>query len=859
MHFRKLVSYWFNQLFFPGTYLQKQYRAFKSLLENDKQAHLLIAQLEEIYHNRLQVDTAAVEKTYLQLSACVSQVIADLLTLSPVRYGNLADYFKKFDDYIRLMLATPAVNCNPPYVLLAESITAENGELAGGKAYNLSTVKTALGLPIPEGFVVTTRAYHRFFEVNNLRKPINLILADLDLKSLKSLKNAFNVISQLIQDAEIPEEVGIAIQDAFGNLQSSFGENIRFAVRSSAVGEDSKISFAGQYRSVLNVGEEDIFQAYKKVIASKYSPGALYYRICHGLTDVETPMAVQILKMIPAEASGVVYTREPESGDASSILIHSIPGLGEMLVNGGSTPDIIKVSKENNHQIECKTNGNITEKMVLSASHNLETISIPAGQKHCCSLDDESTRVLTKWAVKLERFFGGPQDIEWCKDQHGQLYLLQSRPLSTEKQGALKLSCEYQKIPNQILLDEGETASSGCATGKVFKINQDSDLESLPAHSILVAKNPQAHYVAVMDKLSGVVTDQGSKAGHFASVAREFGIPVLVNSPKATEILDNGMDITVHADRKMVFAGSISEYSRHQSPKSALLADNPFKRRLKFIISFISPLQLVDPDSATFRPEGCRSLHDIIRYSHEMALREMFNIGDKRSPRIRSSRLLETKIPIRFYLLDLGKGLSHEQEQNRQVGLEQIRCFPLKHLLNGLHHPDILWSGFSHFNWEEYDNIVMAGGMISKNSGHLASYAMISDDYLNLNLRFGYHFVIVDCLATRQAEKNHVTFRFTGGGGVEEGKLLRTRFLDSVLQKLGFKVDVRGELVDARLKEVEAETLSHILDMIGRLLGATRLMDMYLKDKNMADRAVEEFFQGRYDFSPADGANQASN
>ncbi|MCG8336817.1 MAG: PEP/pyruvate-binding domain-containing protein, partial [Proteobacteria bacterium] len=244
MHFRKLVSYWFNQLFFPGTYLQKQYRAFKSLLENDKQAHLLIAQLEEIYHNRLQVDTAAIEKTYLQLSACVSQVIADLLTLSPVRYGNLADYFKKFDDYIRLMLSTPVVNCNPPYVLLPENITAENGELVGGKAYNLSTVKTALGLPIPEGFVVTTRAYHRFFELNKLRKPINSFLADLDLKSLKSLKNAFNAISQLIQNAEIPEEVGIAIQDALGNLQSSFGENIRFAVRSSAVGEDSKISFA---------------------------------------------------------------------------------------------------------------------------------------------------------------------------------------------------------------------------------------------------------------------------------------------------------------------------------------------------------------------------------------------------------------------------------------------------------------------------------------------------------------------------------------------------------------------------------------------------------------------------------------
>ena len=146
----------------------------------------------------------------------------------------------------------------------------------------------------------------------------------------------------------------------------------------------------------------------------------------------------------------------------------------------------------------------------------------------------------------------------------------------------------------------------------------------------------------------------------------------------------------------------------------------------------------------------------------------------------------------------------------------------------------------------------MSGGIISPKAAMFASHAVVSDDYLNLNLRFGYHFVILDAICTNTPADNYVLFRFSGGGADMYNRTLRADFLNQVLQRIGFDVNRKSDLIDAQLEGEKQETMEDKLDMIGRLLGATRLMDMYLKDESMVEGFVEDFMNGRYHFATID-------
>jgi len=270
---------------------------------------------------------------------------------------------------------------------------------------------------------------------------------------------------------------------------------------------------------------------------------------------------------------------------------------------------------------------------------------------------------------------------------------------------------------------------------------------------------------------------------------------------------------------------------------------------LEYVISFISPLRLVDTEDPGFVPGSCRSMHDIIRFAHEKCVQEMFTIGNRRTGRKMGAKKLISHIPMQVYLLDVGEGLKKNALRKKEIQTEDIQSEPLLAVWKGLSHPDIQWSQFSHFNWEEYDRIVMSGGIISADSAQLASYAVLSREYLNLNLKFGYHFVILDTVCSERADENHILFRFAGGGGDLHGRFLRAEFLCTILERLEFDVNKKSDLVDARFTDAPKKIIDEKLDMLGRLLGATRLMDMYLKEENQVEAFVEDFLKGRYHFA----------
>jgi pyruvate,water dikinase len=844
-----LFKHWTYQVFAPGTVLREKYEAFKSLLNYDKCAHELMAELEEIYHNKTKVDFKLIEDKYDKFSVCVSGIVEELARMCPTRYLDLKDYFKKFNFYVKFKLAPPEFEFSPPFTIPLNEVPSDGHTLVGGKAMNIAIIGKELHLPIPAGFVITTNAFHYFIEFNDLRKPIDEILVKLDIASTASLNAASDELVEIIMNAQIPLDIEEAIFQTFRSVTWDKGKGVRIALRSSAVAEDTKSSFAGQYRTVLNVSEDKIIDAYKEVIASKYSSSALFYRINYGLSDMETPMAVLALEMVDAESSGIIYTNDLEDPNSNSINIHSIWGLGELLVGGEMSPDIINVEKGEKPGITRKKTGVKPKQMVFSRNNITEIIPVHDDKKKLPSLDDTSALELAGWGMKLEGFFKEPQDIEWCKDREGHLFLLQSRPLKAEEVRPEALECKFENVENTVLVSGGERACSGIGAGKVFRIDRESDLEKLPEGVVLVARNTLPHYVKVIDKLNAVVTDIGSKAGHFSSVAREFGVPTLVNTGVATANLPEGKDVTVYADGKVVYDGIVQSMLKSPCARRDLLSDSPFMRKLRYVMSFISPLKLVDPQDVSFVSYGVRSLHDIIRFAHEKAVQEMFQIGEKRIRKIGGAKKLLSEIPMLFYVVDVGGGLIREQANKKTVMVDDIISIPMIAVLKGMNHPGIHWSEFTHFDWAEYDKIVMSGGIISAESAMFASYAILSHDYLNLNLRFGYHFVILDVICGDQAEDNYILFRFSGGGDDISKRMLRADFLKGILDRLGFRVDMKNDLVDGELKGDERKSIEQKLDIIGRLLGATRLMDMYLKDSSMVERYVDEFMNGRYHFA----------
>ncbi len=845
----KFIRYWTYQIFSPGTVLREKYEAFRSLLAHDKCAHEVIAELEEIYYGQVRVDFQLIAKKYDQLSSCVSGIIENLSGIHPSRYLTLRDYSKKFDSYIRFMLTPPVYPYDPPYTIQLDQISSDKLSLVGGKALQLSVIRKNIQLPVPSGFVISTNAFYYFIEHNHLRKAIDTKLSDLDINSHSSLNRTSEELIALVMNARIPPDLEDAVFDAYKACQWANKDDIRIAMRSSAVGEDGPSSFAGQYTTVLDVKQNRVLNAYKEVVASKYAPRALYYRINYGLSDPETPMAVLALEMIDAEASGIIYTRDMENPLSCHLNIHSVWGLGELLVSGSVSPDLFTVSKEKKPRIVLEKAGDKDKEMILSKDHGPEVLAVHADRKQIPSIDHASLMTLARWSVDLEKFYGEPQDIEWCRDHSGRLFILQSRPLKFEESPTQDKACEFDKVQDRVLVSGGENASSGIGGGRVFQIDSDSDLKSLPQGAVLVARTASPHYVAVMGKLNAVVIDKGSTAGHFSSVAREFGVPTLVNTGDATSNLPSGIEVTVHADAKVVYEGIVNSLMESQCARRDLLSNSPFMRKLESIMSFISPLRLVSPDLKSFSPEGCRSLHDIIRFSHEKAVQEMFTLGTGKVTRKKGARKLSSKIPMLFYVLDVGGGLEKGLPNSKTVKLEEIKSAPMKALLKGMLHPHIRWSKFTHFDWASYDRIVMSGGIISAESSQFGSYAVIASDYMNLNLRFGYHFVIVDTLCGDKAEENYVLFRFTGGGGDSLGRSLRAAFIGGILDRLGFGVNIKGDLIDGQLDEGSRRTILDKLDMVGRLLGATRLMDMYLKDETQVEGFVEDFMKGRYHFA----------
>ena len=807
-----LLKHWTHKVFSPEKVLQTTYNSFRELLEYDGKAHEEMATIEALYYQGKKEDFSNIRKRYEHFSTSVLGMVEKLEDMAPGYHTNLKAYYKKFDFYSTFLLAPPRLSCSPPFIYSLEECSA-NESLAGGKASQLAALATELKLPIPDGFVISANSFNYFMEENELREPVDTILRSIDYTDPHNLIDASNRLIALITESDIPIEITDALATAWKRFTDATGNTPLVAVRSSSINEDGACSFAGQYLTLLNVAANDIPHAWLQVISSKYTPEALAYRINSGLGDEETGMAVLVLEMLDAKSSGVLYTNDPSGQQQNELSIHAVQGRGDILVSGRITPEVY-------------TENDTTE------PHNKETTVLTSGEQNL---------LLEKGKIIADHFQSA-RDIEWSFTRQGKLIFLQNRPLEIQQSYPTAKRVQSSANKGNLLFKAGTTAALGQACGPAYVVDPAHPLEDVEEGAILVIKYPEPAAVRVLKKVSGVVTELGSVAGHFSTVCREFEIPLLVAVGEDIHSISHGETLSLLAENCEVWQGKCFPPQK-VLPIFKAQASLPYFKRLNALLSFVTPLNLLNPEAKTFVPESCRSLHDIIRFSHEQAVRHMFSLGSTGSNRSRGKQKLVSNLPLDVFLLDVGDGLETQVLEKEDISLSEIRSTPFLALWQGLNHSDVKWEERSHFDWKSFDEIALAGGIASKSSSEFASFAVLGRHYVNLNIRFGYHFTLVDTLCDNDATSNYCQLRFAGGGGDFSGRNLRIQYVTSILKTTGFQVTQQGDLLDARVQHVSSEELLEKLQIVGHLLGETKLMDMRLKNEKMVEEQINSFWK----------------
>ncbi len=779
-----------------------------------------------------------------QASDIVYKLIYNLNNIAPKKYLALYDTFSSINNDIEEELAGRLVIPQTDYTMAYDLITYDFTDVVGAKNANLAEIKNLLNLATPQGFAITTRAFKSFMEYNKIQLKIDALAEILQEENVNK-NNPGEEIRNLILAGTVPDPIHKVIDSSLDQLcRNKKSSEIFLALRSSAMSEDREHTFAGQYLSILNEKRENIIQAYKSILASTFSESAMEYRFQKGILDHEEAMAVGCQLMVDAQISGVLYTLDPRSPERNVMLITATWGLGAPLVSGEAKADMYTVVRETPYPLKSLDIVRKAQKLVSKSGSGTELVNVEEELQTKNCLSDEHIKQLVEAALMIERHFKKPQDIEWAIDKTGQLFILQARPLNIKSQVS-QLVCEISSVLEDhhiIFENKGSIAQEGIVTGKVFIIESEEDLDNFPTGAILVTRYTSPRLGKVIRKASAIITDVGSPTGHMATIAREFRVPTIVDTGVATKVLRPGQEITIDARENIIYEGNIQALCYYEFTGETFEETYEY-RLLQRVLKKIVPLNLLDPSDKNFTPPGCKTLHDITRFVHEKAVEELTNLEyTKTADSTSGGRKLKFNIPIDLVLIDIGDGIK-ETAGISEVKPDEVISVPMSAFLKGLSAPGA---------WDTKPMSVDFGSFMSSltRTLHVSDHryagqnlAVLSREYVNINLRLGYHFNMIIAYVSKNINDNYAYFRFMGGVTDMIRRSRRARMLAEILSKNDFRIDLRGDLVVARIKKLDIKRMEEKMQVLGLLVAFTRQLDVKLDHENDVDRLID-FFEG---------------
>jgi len=505
---------------------------------------------------------------------------------------------------------------------------------------------------VPDGFATTADAYRAFVAANGI-EPVLRHQLELFHSGEASLRVTGEALRELFLGGEFPDDIANGIRSSYRELSEKSGQtNLAVAVRSSATAEDlPDASFAGQQETFLNVtGERDLLDACRRCYASLFTDRAISYREVKKFDHLEVALSIGVQRMIRSDVggSGVMFSIDTDSGFPGAAVISAAFGLGETVVQGTVDPDKYLVFKALLERPGCtpiieKTLGAKARKMVYAKGGSARTrmIDTPERERQSFVLGDADIVKLARWAVIVENHYGRPMDMEWAKDGvTRELFMVQARPETVQSQASGTVFTVSRLTEQGPLLIKGVAIGASIATGVACVIKDPADIEKFVDGAILVTEMTDPDWVPIMTRAAGIVTDHGGPTSHAAIVSRELGVPAVVGTGTATEVLKDGQVITIscaEGDEGFVYAGELAFETEEidlgtvpetrtkvmvniASPAAAfewwrLPAAGVGLARMEFIINNliqVHPMALVHPDRVT-DPVARRKIAELTR------------------------------------------------------------------------------------------------------------------------------------------------------------------------------------------------------------------------------------------------------
>ena len=436
---------------------------------------------------------------------------------------------------------------------------------------------------------------------------------------------------------------------------------------------------------------------------------------------------------------------------------------------------------------------------------------------------------ISQLAEKAVHQFGHELDIEWAIDKNGKVQLLQARQLHPRRADDAAMGKILQRKDALPIIEGGVTIFPGRAEGPITCIEPADDLANVPQGAIVLVEQPRPELACILPNIAALLAIKGNPVGHLATLVREFSVPCIFRLGDNAGILSGKNRVSVNATKRTVYAGTRWPGIRERV-FARIAAANRHQKKSGPLYDLVLGLHLLDPDAASFKVKSCRSVHDTLRFMHEMSVRSMFGFGDKESrvwnPK---SKKLITALPVKFQLIDLNQSVA---ENIKKVTPENVQSVPFAALWRGLSDRRLFWRD----RWEkemrgmpsDFKETVLGGNRGPRRASD-KNYAIVARDYLNLNARFAYHYAMVDAMAGPGTEHNYVHFRFRGGGAADKNRKRRARFLERVLRESGFGVDRSGDLVTAWFRRYPQKDSEKVLELLGRLIVCARQLDAVLK------------------------------
>ncbi|MFD0988032.1 phosphoenolpyruvate synthase [Methyloligella solikamskensis] len=558
-------------------------------------------------------------------------------------------------------------------VLWFDEVGRDDVATVGGKNASLGEMVSNLasrGVPVPPGFATTSDAYRRFVEANQLDEEIQKRLADYQ-DGKATLSETGSAIRQAFLAADWPEDISDAIKTAYAELSQRMGrETGDVAVRSSATAEDlPDASFAGQQETFLNIrGTRALLAACRRCYASLFTDRAISYRETKGFDHLKVALSIGVQQMVRSDlaGAGVMFSIDPETGFDKLVVIDGSWGLGESVVQGAVDPDAYQVfkpllDKPDLTPIIHKGRGSKLEKMIYSRDSEDPTRIVPTSRAEQLNfvLTDEEILNLARWAVEIESHYGCPMDMEWAKDgRTGEMFIVQARPETVQSQRDTGSFKRYR------ITEKGRQLTSGLAIGgkvvsaPVCLIRDPSDIDRFVDGSVLVTETTDPDWVPIMKRAAAVVTDRGGRTSHAAIVSRELGLPAIVGTGDATEVLHDEQDITVSCAEGE--DGFVYEGDAEFEEETLNFADIP-KTETKIMLNLANPAaamrwwQLPADGVGLARMEFVISNHVKV---HPMALVEFDQLEDEEVKREIDAMTRGYESKPQYFVEQLSRGLA---------------------------------------------------------------------------------------------------------------------------------------------------------------------------------------------------------